>query len=70
MMILITPIPPMQHLRKKLGLYFRLWLFDIRVISLSNVFEAESRDVTAKANMVKMYNEKNSRKDNKDNDNK
>ena len=45
-------MPPIQNFRKKLGLYFICLFSDIRVISFSNVFDAESNDVTAKAYIV------------------
>ena len=51
--MLISPIPPIQHFKKKLGLYLTFRLIEIRVISLRRVFDAESSDVTAKANIVK-----------------
>ena len=40
------------HFKNKLGLYFRFLLCEMRVISFSNVFDAESSEVTAKANIV------------------
>ena len=45
-------MPPIEHLRKKLGLYLICLFSEMRVMSFNNVFDAESNDVTAKANIV------------------